>query len=274
MIQNEQPHQQPHQHPIQYHFQKLSSSLLLHAELTIVSRRLVDTIADALPNETTVSKLADLIRTDIAQVEAALSRESASEYTAQLAQQDQIRDDAFIALRDFAKANSNRGNAEISQAGKLIYSIFETRGLTLYSRGYTDQSAGMNLLLEDLSTDEARNALDEMGGMAWYDELQLAQDSFEQLVREKLSSESQETILPIRVSRLRLTHHIETLLGCVRAVHDFEEQAATSDGHVTLDELINSINEIILNAMAVARARRTRSESAGKAQEVLESTSA
>ena len=270
MIQNEQPHQ----HPIQYHFQKLSSSLLLHAELTIVSRRLVDTIADALPNETTVSKLADLIRTDIAQVEAALSREAASEYTAQLAQQDQIRDDAFIALRDFAKANCNRGNAEISQAGKLIYSIFETRGLTLYSRGYTDQSAGMNLLLEDLSTDEARNALDEMGGMAWYDELQLAQDSFEQLVREKLSSESQETILPIRVSRLRLTDHIETLLGCVRAVHDFEEQAATSDGHVTLDELINSINEIILNAMAVARARRTRSESAGKAQEVLESTSA
>ncbi|MCA9213827.1 MAG: hypothetical protein KDB27_12220 [Planctomycetales bacterium] len=234
----------------------------------------MDTIAAGLPNETTVSKLADLIRADIAQMEAALSRDKASEYTAQLAQRDQVRDDAFVALRDFAKANSNRSNPEISRAGMLVYSVFETRGLTLYSKGYTEQSADMNLLLEDLSTEETQDALDVMGGTTWYDELRLAQDSFEQLVRDKLSTEAQDTILPTRTSRLRLTDHIETLLGCVRAVHDVEAQATTSDVRAALDELINSVNEIIVNAMTIARARQTRSASVDEhkeVQEVLES---
>ena len=266
MIQNDNQHQ--HQH------QKLSISLLLNTELTIVGYRLADTISDALPSENTVSKLADVIRSDIAQVEAALSREQTSGFTAQLAEKDQVRDNAFVALRDFAKASSNRGKPEVSRAGKLIFGIFEARGLTLYSRGYTEQSAGMNLLLDDLTAEEAQNALDVMDAPSWYDDLRLAQDSFEQAVREKLSSESQDDVLPIRFSRLQLADHIETLLGCVRALHDHEEQTDTSDGHDALDRLMSSINEIIVNAMTIARARRTRNESASEHEDVLESTGA
>ena len=266
MIQNENQHQ--------HQLKKLSTSLLLNTELTIVGYRLVDTVAAALPEETTVSKMLDLIRADIAQVEAALGREQASEFTAQLSEKDQIRDDAFVALRDLAKACTNRSNPEVSQAGELIYALFEARGLTLYSKGYTEQSAGMNLLLEDLSTEQASDALATMGAPSWYDELRLAQDSFEQAVREKLSTESQDDILPIRFSRSQLTDHIETLLGCVRAMRDYQELTDAPNGYSALDESISSINEIITNAMTIAKSRRTRNESANEHEDLLESTNA
>ena len=240
--------------------QKLSAGLLLNSELTVVAQRLVDATEKALSSESIIQKASEVIRFDIDQVEAALGRVQSSEFTSQIAEQDQQRDDAFVALRDFAKASSSRTNQKVADAGSFIYGIFEARGLTLYRLGYTQQTAAMNLLLEDLSTDEAKEALAAMNGTSWFEDLQSAQAAFEHLVSTKAELESQQGIPPLRISRAALTDSVEALLSCVGVIQRFEERNGDTNTQEALTELIGTINEITSDAMSIARARRTRDE--------------
>ena len=103
----------------------------------------------------------------------------------------------------FAKANASRSKPKIAAAGALIYGIFETRGLTLYRFGYNQQSAAMNLLIEDLSAPEAIQALATINAASWFDDLIVAQEEFEQIVSNKSEFEAQQDVSPVRTSRVQ-----------------------------------------------------------------------
>ncbi len=220
-----------------------------------------------MPDESIVQKLTTVVQADVEAVEQALGRERASSFTAQLAERDQERDDAFVALRDFAKASSSRGKSEVAKAGELIYRIFQRRGLTLYRLGYMQQSAALNLLFEDLSMPAAQNSLEVLQAVSWLDDLRTAHEAFEQTYSEKVSSEARQDYPLLRAARLRLGRHVETLLGCLEVLQRFVEQDGTEAELATLSQLTGKVNEIITEVMTVARARRTRESNSLSSQD-------
>ncbi|MCA9214863.1 MAG: hypothetical protein KDB27_17450 [Planctomycetales bacterium] len=240
----------------------LQTSYLQNTELTVVAQRLLDVVTEALPTEPSIQNAAEAVRLDIQQVNAALNRLSASEYTAQLAERDEVRDQAFIALRDFAKAYSSRPVADLSAAGTRIYELFVNHGLTAYRSGYTDQSAEMILLIEQLSEPEAQQALDTIGAGAWFEELRDAQSSFEQVMKAKAQAKSDDDTPAVREARSDLIRNVDTLLGTIDVLKKLEDRSEAKTNLETLDDLIIAVNEIITDVTGVARARRTREEAA------------
>lgn len=241
-------------------FESFHLSLLLPSELAVNAQRINGVTAAALSTEPLVQKLDQFIQRDVDDMQRALGRVKSSDFTDLLAERDSARDDAFVALRDFAKAQSKRANAAVAEAGATIYGLFKLRGLSLYRKGYTEQTAGLNLLFDDLATGEAQSALTTINGGDWLADLQAAQAAFEDAINEKVDAESREDYPLVRNAQVKLSGHLETLLAIVELLAEIAHEEGTAASQAAIDGAIGQINEIITGAMAVARARRSRNE--------------
>lgn len=235
--------------------QNLSTSYLLTSELKITAQRITDVVAQSFPGETIVQQLVHLIREDVDLLEQATARTRTNEFTAELAARDEERDAAFVAFRNYAKAISGRQSPNLAQAGRLIFGLIETRGMSLHRLGYSQQSAALNELFDDLATPEAVQAIDVMQGQAWYDELRHSHTLFENTYQEKVNVESQQDLPHVHTIRKNLSNSLVTLLGVLDAV---QRISVGGDRESETDQLVARVNAITSEIDSSARARRTR----------------
>ena len=241
--------------------ERFSPSLLTHHELPAASRRFSAAVHRTLPAHSYMQELTALVDHDIERLAAALGRSPGSEFTSKLSRQDQIRDDAYYALRDFSKASSNRNNPEIASAGNTINEMILGRQLNLNRLGYHDKTTKLSILIESLETAEAQAALNLIGGTPWFEELVSAQQQFELTLQERVKAEAQADTPRLAPSRAKLASHVETMLDNIKVLHDIAELNGDTETLGQMEELISVINEIIAEFMAIGRARRTREES-------------
>jgi hypothetical protein len=180
-----------------------------------------------------------------------MGKDKSSVYTEKMAEKDAERDAAFLALRDFAKANANRSDNRVSTAANVIINRIKKHGWTLYSLGYSDQTANLNLLFEDLDAPDAVSAMQVIGAEGWYADLKNAQAEFENTYKEKVSGEAQEDYLRLREAFTVLGRHLNVLLDTIGLLQELDETG-------NIDTVVQQINEVITDVMTTARARRTR----------------
>ena len=240
--------------------ERFSPSLLTNTELPAVSERISDAVGRALPENTHVQQLLSVLAADIENLEAALSRRRISSFTEQISQLDEARDDAFIGLRDYAKASTRRSNQQVADAATVILEMIQERGVNLHRLGYSDQTTELNILFDNLSTTEAEQTLAQMNGTSWFEDLQTAQANFEAAMRERANVESQENPPRLGPARTRLQRRLDAVLLTVEVLHDYAQTQSDEESLKRAKDLIAEINELINSAMVIARARKSRDE--------------
>ena len=230
---------------------ELSITYLSSSELLTTSERINVIISEALSEQPFVTRISGVMKTDIGKLQESMGKDKSSVYTEKMAGNDAERDAACLALRDFAKANANRSDNQVSTAANVIINRIKKHGWTLYSLGYSDQTANLNLLFEDLDAPDAVSAMQVIGADSWYADLKNAQAEFENTYKEKVSSEAQEDYLRLREAFTVLGRHLNVLLDTIGLLQELGETG-------NIDTVVQQINEVITDVMTTARARRTR----------------
>lgn len=241
---------------------RISSHLLENNESPALAQRILDSIVGVLPGEPTIAKLKVLLESDIENVETALGRGRSSAFTARLAELDGLRDAAYVALRGYAEASTNR--PKVAEAGKLVYDIFRERGLTIHRLGYAQQTTELRILFDLLDSEEAKAAVETIGATTWLEDLKEAQEEFERVFQERAGAQSQASRPQLVPARTRLHRNLDTLLRVIECLYAFAEQTKDYDTAENLSDAISIVNEHINELMSIARARRTREDASNE----------
>lgn len=229
---------------------RLSYYIVSHEELYTFTNTLLNLVAEHDLSATGIPAFVTPVQDSYNAFDKSLKRDYSNELTEQLAQADAVRDDRFIGLRMYVDAAAYRGLEGWEEAAARIRKIIDRYGTDLYAQGYATQSASVNNLLTDLQAEGAAADMALIEALPWADALQGAQTSFENLWEQRLSEE-QEDVLPIIESRKALVNDLRNLMNMI------ELQGQIAQGEA-LPALISSIEQLVANTMATARANQTR----------------
>jgi hypothetical protein len=233
---------------------ELHASLLSPTELSTTATRMHGLVASANLNEPFVQNLNNTVESDNTDLETALGRYRFSDFTPMMLEKDKVRDDAYIALRDYVTACSRRQDPVVVAAANILVNIFRNRGWTLYNLGYTQESTTLKLLFNDLETPEATAALKTLNAEGWYNDVKTTQAAFEEVFNQKITAEARENYPQLHQAKNRLAQHLTTLMSCIGVL---EEQQPDNQ---KITELVEQLNQVTTGVMTTARARRTRNE--------------
>jgi len=138
----------------------------------------------------------------------------------------------------------------MATAGRNLTGIIETTGNSIHSLGYTAETAKVNSLIAYLSAPAALKDMETIGATKWYEELKTSQDKFENIYKTKIDIESVIDVPLIRGSRARITRFVNALISYIAINGELD--------NAKFGALNDKIDEIIIEIVAIARARETR----------------
>ena len=234
----------------------LPVSILSSTELFTTTKRIVGVSKDALGDNPYVVKRCIFIEQGNSDLSKALGKTLTSDFTMLLYNMDAARDEAFIGFRDYAGAFTHSNKTEKKIAGRLLAAIFENIGNTIYTLGYSVVTAKIKSLIQNLSKPEAQMAIETIGAAEWLEQLTTSQEAFEATYVGKVDTK-QTTISPlIKDSRAVITKYLNALLNYIATNSDFDSEK--------YDQIRETIDEIISEAVSIARARVTHKENVEK----------
>jgi len=229
---------------------KLPFSLLSSNELFTTSSRINEACKLSLSSDVYISNLYSSIDQGNNDLSKGLGKSLNSDFTPLLLVQDQLRDNAFIGLRDFASSFSHSNDEAKATAGKNLTGIFETTGNSAYSLGYSVETAKLNSLIMNLSTPASLKDMESIGATEWFEQLKTSQAEFERVYNSKIDTESAIDLPLIKDARDRITKYLKALLSYIDINAELDP--------VKYSAIADKIDEIITEIVAIARARETR----------------
>jgi len=233
-------------------------SLLTPDELYTTWQRLAEAFGTALNVDAFASALLAKIDEWWQQLGRALGREQGSNFTPVLAEKDTGRDTAFLSFRDYTDVYVNSPDVAKAAAAVLLVGLIEKYGRSLYNEGYAIETTKLNLLLADLQSDEAQQAIATIGAGDWFTNLQTAQADFESAYQAKVATEAGVQQPLVTESRKQLMRYLGALIVYVDLQSEFNSEV--------FGPIAAIIDEVGTDMVAIARARRTRQGSNGETE--------
>ena len=231
------------------HVNDIFSTLLSYQELLNLSERLIP-VCEPVEG---LSPLLDAVKTDLNMFRNIQDKSRSSKFTALLQELDAKRDNLFMAFKYYVSAWQRRSDlAEQSAAAQRLMDLIIKRGSTLYATGYSNESAQLSSLFQDLSNPATAANLAVIQAETWLTALKTAQTGFETAYQEKITAESDADMTGLKDGFRNLFASLQTML-------QFVDILARSEND-TVRIAVRKINEIIEDVMAIARARQTRED--------------
>lgn len=234
----------------------LPASILSATELFTTANRIVDVSKSSLGDNPYVVKLCAFIEQGNSDLQKALGRTFTSEFTMLLYNMDDARDHAFIGFREFADAFTHSAIPEKKVAANTLAAIFENVGNTIHLLGYAVETTKIKTLITNLSTPVAQVAIGTIGATEWLEQLITSQEEFESVYMGKVEAIPIVNVPLIKDSRAFIAKYLGSLLNYIGTNSDFD--------NANYDPVKARINEIVTEAVAIARARNTRKENKDK----------
>ena len=231
---------------------KLPFSLLSSNELFTTSSRINEACKLSLSSDIYVSNLCSSIDQGNNDLSKGLGKSLNSDFTPLLLVQDQVRDNAFIGLRDFFTSYSHSSDPAKAAAGRNLTAIFENIGNSAYRLGYVVETSKINSLIANLSVPAAVKDMECVGATEWFAQLKTSQSEFEKIYNAKIVTESAIDYPLVKDARERISRYLKGLMNYIEINTDLDEAKFGSTNE--------KINEIITEIVAIIRARETRSE--------------
>lgn len=229
------------------------NNLLFASEFYTLVKNVIKAIESSNLDEGLKTILIARISEYFAAYDAALNRKKVNPLTIKLEGLDTQRDYRFLGLRNSAEALTFHWDEAIKEAAENIVEVIRRNGWTMHRSGYTTQSAGINALMSELAKEPAATDVATTSLGEWVTQLDNSQKAFEatSAEREELDAKDQPILT---TTRKQLNADLQSSLNYLESMAQFNKTAE-------LEDLIDTINEIITSVTSSARARKTRRES-------------
>jgi hypothetical protein len=232
------------------------TSLLSPEELHTGTSRMVNVVEAEVTDDEYINELLPPLKEKNDELADYIGKDSSSEYTDLLSKQDEVRDKLYTGFRDYCISFCNSYDASKAEAGILLNHIFHERGFSLQNYGYASQTSSLIVLFKDLDEEKASNAIATLDGTEWYNKLKEEQAKFEQIYQEKVDNESVKQTPQIKAIKKELSKLLNSLLTYIDQKSVFNPEK--------FGPLVDKLDEIITDIVAIARARQTRKENASE----------
>ena len=234
---------------------KLRTSLLMPAELVKTINNYLAALEAGGPEaiDPFIQVIIDLLKEDTRQLKEALAAISINSLVNEVAELDAIRDDTFIGFRDMVDAYKRRRDETILAAYDKVWPVIEIAGTNLYSLGYTAQSGQLEVLFNELNKPEYTEAINTLGVTSLFEELKQNEINFSIKFKARLEEDTAKTYPTLGEAKKKAVPHVNILIEAIRIL----EEASPGSQEAVITAMNAATNEV----MAVARARKTRSES-------------
>jgi hypothetical protein len=230
----------------------LPFSLLSSNELFTTSSRINEACKSTPGNDVYISNLCASIDQGNRDLSKGLGKSLNSDFTPLLLVQDQVRDNAFIGLRDFFTSYSHSSDPAKAKAGINLTAILENIGNSAYRLGYVVETAKINSLIANLSVPAAVKDMECIGATEWFDQLKTSESEFERIYNAKVETESAIDYPLVKDARERITRYLKGLMNYIEINADLDK--------AKFGPAKDKINEITTEIVAIIRARETRNE--------------
>lgn len=231
---------------------KLRTSFLLSGELRETISKYVKVIDQADVSEPVIGKITGLLKEDVNDFALALAKLNTNSMTGLTQDTDLVRDELLMALRLLIEAGDKMQDDDAQKAYDLVFPVIDKTGLRTIRYGYAEKSSRLAALFTKLDEPDYQGALATLNATAVYTKLKAAESEFLRVYELRVNEEATDIGFRLRDVRLRTTPRLTTLLGLLEILVELEPEAYGT--------LVEKINVITTEAMAVARARRTRIE--------------
>jgi len=237
----------------------LPFTLLNSNELYAIADRIVEACKLSHPDNEYLMKLCVLILVANSDLRRGLGRTFNSEFTSLLLDSDEERDNVFVGLRDYIRSFCNSGDPVKDKAGVYLSEIVSSVGNGINRMPYATETTSLDVLFEDLSTPAAGEALATIMATERFERLKEKQQNFKKVYQSKIEADAGIDFPLLKNSKETITFFMKGLLSYI------ETNSQIEPALFGLTE--EKINEIITEAVSLARARGTRKESAEKIED-------
>src|SRR5665648_611674 len=121
--------------------------LLNSNELYAIANRIVEACKLSLSDNEYLMKLCVLILVANSDLRRGLGRTFNSEFTSRLLDSDEVRDNAFVGLRDYIRSFCNSGDTVKDKAGAYLSEIVSSVGNSIHRMPYATETTKLDVLL-------------------------------------------------------------------------------------------------------------------------------
>ncbi|MBS2098403.1 DUF6261 family protein [Carboxylicivirga linearis] len=159
---------------------------------------------------------------------------------------DLLRDNCFISLKDHVRAGLRRNNTKYNSACQALWSVFIKNGTKLYDMSNDEQTAATKSLLTDLNTTDNQPHFKTIHAVEWLNELQMANDQFIELSKQRSAARSTDTTIPDDEAFKQLRQSVDLLENVLNTLYMMNDPEG-------IQEAVNEINQYITEANTSAR---------------------
>ena len=200
-------------------------------------------------NNLNIESQYDVFLTLYDQEDIALKKIMKSAITVEIQTADKRRDQTYRGMADVLKAALNHFNFSVREAAKRLKIVFDTYG-NLAKKPLNEQTSGIYNILQDLNGKYYSDA-SEVGIIEWMNELQAANEEFDNLMKSRYEESAMKTDLVLKQVRLQIDSAFRDIAERIAALVIIEG----ADNYV---EFIKYINVVIVKYMTIVAQRAGR----------------
>ena len=159
------------------------------------AERVLEIVNNNASETSTIHTLKTNLQAAKEKLDANLVKNTTKLETQKVKEMDHLRDDCFVALRDYIKACNRRAKDDWKAPSQLLINTIKNYGWTLYTENHSVESSKIKNLISDLETEaNLMAAVATLQAAEWLDELKNAQTGFEAAVGERMTANSKITL--------------------------------------------------------------------------------
>ncbi len=226
-------------------------------ELFTLTERTIELVTDVKLAVPSVVPLLENVCNTYVDFQAALEHEHSDPNTPLIKEKDKIRDNGFLAYRDYLVAAKHRLQPEWPVAAKKLITVVKQLGWTAYNLGYKAESAAIiNIVIE--TRNKYSDELTTINATDWLNELDAAEQAFDTAVKQSLKEVKADDPI-IKLVRPKVINDL-------KALYNFITLLQVGKANPELAALEISLNELVVKSLATAKAAKTRAENKKKAE--------
>lgn len=229
---------------------ELSFYIITHEDLYTFTDTLLGLLTEHDLSATDIPAFIAPVNNSFADFDKSLKRDLSNNLTPLVREADSNRDRCFIGFRMYVEAAGYRLAEGWKEASGRILRVIHRYGSDAYKAGYAEETAAIKNMITDLTEPSLAADVQLIEATPWLNALDTSQNTFDG-VWAQLMSQQQEEILPLEDSRKALVKDLRNLLSMIGL-------RATISDNEALQALTASIDQLISNSMATARAQQAR----------------
>jgi len=172
---------------------------------------------------------------------------------------DEKRDELYQAFAKYVHGEQSHIDPAIAQAADVLARIIRKHGVNIHRDAYAIESTKLNALFVDLEEAEAASALEKLGATELVTELKTVQQEFFEAHKQLIESKADRKVPTITAVAPPLRKSLLQLVDYLELSTDLEPERWAN--------VIGDLNEIVIEFVAKAKARKTLRKNAEEEEE-------